>query len=200
MMFHPLPTLAVVTIMSIIWSVICMFRHWQKWQKTTFALSSLSFVSLLNVMAYLTGFTVGRLLVISALFAGLLLASLVKQYKIEILVSSVVSLLLLLDMQGIGFSRTIIVAILGVMAIREGWNLKNWRECNEIALPSARMLAYLFGISLLLPSEYSPFLSFVLSGIGGVLVIRTKQYRWQIGVISIGSILWLFNTTVYLHK
>jgi len=186
--------------MSIMWAIICMFSHWQERQKTAFALSGLSFVFLLNVMAYLTGFTIGRLLVISALLAGLLLASLVKQYKIEILVSSVVSLLLWSDMQGIVFSRTILIAVLGVMAIREGWKLKNWQERNEIALPTARMLAYLFGISLLLPPEYSPFLSFLLAGIGLVLVIRTKQYRWQIVLISISSILWLLNTTLYLHK
>jgi len=200
MIFHPLPTLAVVTIMSTIWATICMFRHWSERQKTAFALSGLGFVSLLNVMAYLTGFTIGRLLVISTLLAGLLLARLVKQYKIEILVSSVTSLLLWLDMQGIVFSRTILIAILGVMAIREGWELKDWRERNEIALPTVKMLAYLFGISLLLPPEYSPFLSFVLAGIGGVLVIQAKQYRWQIGLISISSILWLLNTSLYLHK
>lgn len=200
MIFHPLPTLSVVTIMSTIWALICMSLHWQERQKNAFALSGLGFVSLLNVMAYLTGFTIGRLVAISALLTGLLLASLVKQYKIEILVSSVASLLLWSDMQGIVFSRTILVAILGLMAIREGWELKDWREHNEIALPTIKMLGYLFGISLLLPPEYSPFLSFALAGIGGVLVIRAKQYRWQIGLISISSILWLLNTTLYLDK
>lgn len=197
--FHPLPIFAVLIIISTIWAGVSSIWYRITRQEGAFALSCLALASLLNIMAYLTGFTIGIPVAIIGLIVGIVALTLIKQYKIEFLISCVMSLLLLLSMQGITTSRLILIILLGIMVAREAWNLRKGRDIT-LGLTIVKMLAYLFGISLLLPSRYSPVLSSLNLVIAILFFIKVKQYRWQSMLISVSNFLWLLNNALHLHK
>lgn len=60
------------------------------------------------------------------------------------------------------------------------------------------MMGNFSGLTLLLQYPIAPFLSGVLVAMGGSLFIRASQYRWQSGLMALGSVLWLLNITLHL--
>lgn len=199
-MFHPAPALALTASIAAVWAAVNCVSQRRERERPSLALSGLGFVSSLNILAYLAGFTIGVLVALTSLLAALVLVALVQPYRTELLASSAMSLLLALITRGVPFAREILAVLLALMVVRAGWKVRGYLKNKDTPAPIVIMIGYLFGLALVAPSGAAPFFSAVVVAMGGLLFIRIGQYRWQGALMGLGGLLWLLDTTLFLHR
>jgi len=196
MIFQPLPVLAFLIVLGIAWSLFWIFRNIRR--QTSFEPSFLSLVAFLNILAFLSGFSIGKLVGVVALLIGISLVIKSRIFKLEFCFSAIASLLLLLLMLGVPFVDTILLVMLFAMVVWEGWKSQLWTGSPN-SIHAMAMLACLFEGTLILSYHKFIFLLPLINvAITVLLLIKSKKYLWQNFIIILANILWLLNITIYL--
>jgi hypothetical protein len=202
MSFQPILLIAPLIYVGIAWSIFSILRSIGR--HPSFELSFLSLLALLNILAFLGGFSIGKLVAFIALLIGtsvniyILIGS--HNFKLEFIFCVLVSLLLLLFMFGVPVAESILLLVLFLFAIWEGWKTKFWTSSpNQV--PAIVILACLFEAAIILPPDSLSFLLPLLSmAIAILLLIKSRKFLWQNLIIIIANILWLLSITIFLNR
>ncbi len=180
-----------------IWQVLC---NVSQRENRAFGFAGLTLVALLDVFAFMGGFSIGWAVSLLNVGLGLAFIKLAKHYRLEILFASLISLLLALFLRGYFLPAyeiaEILLTIVGIGAIvKIAQNWTHWREGSVIETTGLAMVAC-FGFLSLLSNDNPAFASgvAVVAVIVAVLfIIYSRQYRWQFALVSMGCFLWFAN-------
>ena len=165
--------------------------------RSAVGLNALTVVVCLDVIAWLSGFTIGWLLSLANAALGLLLAGLATHYRPQILLATLVSLLLALFMRGHFVpSRLILEILLGLAsagaAIKIVRTLQR-REARPVSTSSLAMVACLGGLALLVDSPMTSVLAFLTIALCALLAAFFREQRWRFLLVSWVSVVWVIN-------
>lgn len=197
MTFHPLPIISILIVISAVWSIASTIYYNYNANRESFEFSLLAFFSILNFIGFLSGFSIGVLFLTIAFPIEFFFTFLAKNIKMEFGFSAIVSILLILFTQGFPITRTLLIVILILMALWQGWKSRFWIKGQHVSPSAIVMLGCLFGCSLLISYEIAPAILFTSIILNIVLLARRKQYLWQYLIILLCNILWLLNITVF---
>lgn len=196
--FSPLAFLGIGLVCALpvaIWQVL---HHVSHRKDKVFGFAGLTLVALLDVIAFVGGFTIGWGLALLNIALGLTFAVLAKHYRPAILFASLISLLLALFMRGHFLpAREILEVLLLIVGIGGGTQIvRNWlsQKAQNIGTQLV-MVACLGFLSLLLGDkrELATGLAVLVSMISIWIAMSSGYYRWYFLLISASCLLWVIN-------
>lgn len=196
--FSPLAAFGIGLGCAILVAIQQVIGHISQRNGKIFGFAGLTLVGLLNVFAFVGGFSIGWSLALLNIVLSLILAMLAKHYRLEILFASLISLLLALFLRGHFLPAReileLLVFIIGVGAgVQIAQNSLSRRAKNTKT--QLVMVACLGFLSLLLGDRHEVAIGLaVFVSITSIwMAISSKSYSWYFLLISASCLLWVIN-------
>lgn len=194
---HPLAFVGIVLWLGLILAIGNVIRHGVHRKERAFGLAGLTLVAWLDLLSFLAGFSIGWILSIISIALGLFLAAVAAHYRRQILFAAFVGLLLGLFMRGHYLPAREILEFLLAGATLRGLVLvlRNWNSRDDETFGAASLgaLACSGGLALLVPPSAGAYIAIATTGMGLILGMLSKYFRWQLFLLAGGTVLWALN-------
>lgn len=162
-------------------------------------LAALTLVLWLDVLSFLTGFSIGWAVAIVNAILGVVLALLAKHYRLQVLFATFLSLLLALFMRGhLPWARVALQLALVATGAASGMAAgAYWRRGAQRTFGAwgLALAGCLFGLGLTGSPPMSLWFAVAAVLASWVLAILSKHYRWQLALIGVAGLFWALSAT-----